>query len=166
MMRRSAPEGRPLFDLLSSASITGKCVMLSALESEWASVVGERLAMRTAPKAFDESEGILVVAVDAQAAMHDLNFKKNSIIRTIRTRIRIMAVRDIKAELGRVSRPQPKMSRGRKARKREADSLDPASVEALRLEISSNHPDLPPELAATIARCRIMSECRANPKNL
>lgn len=157
-MRDGHNGGRPLFDLLPSASITGLCMMLSTLEREWASVVGDALARRTAPKAFDGE--ILIVAADSQAVMHDLNFKKNSIIRAIRTNARI-GVSEIRAELGRVgTRQTRRVSGSGAARRKEVGIVDDASLEAARREISSAYPDMPEELAESIARCRIIADSR------
>ena len=154
-MRGKEPPGRPLFDALSGpsvTSVTSLCMALSAIEREWRSLVGDRLAPRTAPRALQD--GVLVVAADGQAVLQDLNFKKNALVRKIRAGARI-DLRDIRVELGSASKTgAPPAPRRPRTRPRPAPP-DPDAVESLSSEILAAHADMPPELARTIARCRI-----------
>ncbi len=159
-MRNDKSPGRPIYDLLSVSSVTtvtSLCMTLSALEREWRSLVGDRLALRTAPKALEGD--VLVVTADAQAVLQDLNFKKNALVQKIRTGARI-DLRDIRVELGSGSK-RPDGAAPRRSRPKappRSVRVDPDAVESLATEILSRHETLPPELARTIARCRIMAE--------
>lgn len=157
-MRNSKPPGRPIYDLLSVPSVTtvtSLCMALSALEREWRSLVGDRLALRTAPKALEGD--VLVVTADGPAVLQDLNFKKNALLRKIQVGARIN-LRDIRVEQGSISRKpdDPAPRRAKRKTPRSARS-SPDAVESLTAEILSRHETLPPELARTIARCRVMT---------
>ncbi|MDL2263461.1 DUF721 domain-containing protein, partial [Synergistaceae bacterium OttesenSCG-928-I11] len=155
-MKGDKSTGRPIYDLLSVPSVTtvtSLCMTLSALEREWRALVGDRLALRTAPHALEGD--VLVVTADGPAVLQDLNFKKSALVRKIRTGARI-DLRDIRVELGSVARKPgahaPRRS-GPKAPPRAA-RVDPDAVESLAAEILSRYETMSPELARTIARCR------------
>lgn len=136
----------------SSSQLMRLCMLLSMLEREWPSIVGERLASRSAPVAF--AEGVLTVAVDGQAALQDMNFKKGAILRHIRAKIRLEAG-DIRTEIGRPRRGTPQLpARHRSAPTPRRKRLDPAAESAHRAEIVSRHGDIDPRLADVLARCR------------
>jgi hypothetical protein len=154
-MRREKSSSRPIYDVLSdplTASVSSLCMALSAIEREWRAIAGDRLAYRTAPKALEGN--VLVVAADGQAALQDLNFKKSALVRKISAGARI-ELRDIRVELGAAPRasacpalrPAPR-----------APQTDPEAVESLAVEILSSYGDIDPELARTIARCRVATE--------
>lgn len=147
----------PIYSALSAASsLTKLCMVLSAVEREWPAIVGGVLSRRTSPRQFDQ--GILVVAADSASVMQDLNFKKNAIIRTIRTKARL-DVRDVRVEIGSVSggaratRVQP----AKKNRLCRAGAIDARLEEALCADLAAAYADLPEALVRSIARCRIMS---------
>lgn len=157
---RTAGHERPIYSTLSAAgditSLASLCAALRTLESEWAQIVGASLSRRSAPASYEN--GVLLVVVDCQAAMQDMNFKKASLARIIRERS-LLRVDDIRVEVGRPAKTARKITgggRGATATRR-SRQLDEATVEALALEISAEHPQIDPELAEILARCRMMS---------
>jgi hypothetical protein len=146
---------RPIYSAISrEKSIENLSVTLSMVEAEWASLIGEPLARRSRPKAFEE--GILVVAVDSRAAQQDMNFKKKFILNEIRGRISL-DIKDIRTELGGFSgvAPARRPSRAGRGRPRTAQP-DEAETASRAVEILASYPALDPALALTLARCRVM----------
>jgi hypothetical protein len=155
-MRLEKSSSRPIYDVLSNplaASVTSLCMALSAIEHEWRAIVGDRIAARTAPKALEGD--VLVVAADGQAVLQDMNFKKSALVKKISAGARI-ELRDIRVELGMPPRTAARPPHHSKPNARlSAPQADPEAVESLACEILSMYADIPPELARTIARCRI-----------
>jgi hypothetical protein len=90
---------RPVYSAIGIDSpFMRTCSALLAVEIEWRRIVGGALASRSFPKAYED--GVLVVCVDGAAAMQDMNFKKNAIVREIRTKASLK-IDDIRVEFGR-----------------------------------------------------------------
>jgi hypothetical protein len=152
------PEGRerPLYSILSSSeSLFGLCAALSAIEQEWSSFAGDALARRSRPRSF--ADGILIVAVENGSAQKDIYFRKEAIKKVIYAKVSLR-LKDIKAEIGRVAKERliPSGSGLRRRAPRNRKIVEGPALEALISEIMECHPGMNPELAGTIARCRIM----------
>ena len=146
---------RPVYTLVGAASpIARLCMVLATIEREWRRIVGDTLAERSAPSGYDD--GVLHIAVDSQAVLHDMNFKKNAIVREIRTKARLN-VESVKIEIGRVRRTNatPMMPRCKPPKKIQ---IDEARVQVFCDEILSQHADMDPELVRRIARIRMLCE--------
>jgi hypothetical protein len=146
---------RPIYSALGIGSpILRICAALSAIEREWPRIVGHALAARSFPKAFED--GVLVVSVEGHSAFQDMNFRKNQIMREIRDNAWLKLC-DIKVETGRKTRARDSAIALRSAKRKTAPRIDPEAVEKISGEILSAYSDLDPELARSIARCRLMS---------
>ncbi|MDR1944476.1 MAG: DUF721 domain-containing protein [Synergistaceae bacterium] len=160
-MKRPGGE-RPIYSVIGVGSPMLKvCAALSVIEREWARIVGDALASRSCPISYDD--GVLVVFVQGQSALQDINFKKNAIIKEIRTKA-LLKLNGLKVEIGHNGTSGAAAATPRPARLRASPRVDPEAEEALRDNILSAHADLPPELAGAIARCRIISERAARGK--
>ena len=151
---RKRGEKRPIYSALGIDSpILRICAALTAIEREWPRIVGRALAARSFPKAFED--GVLVVSVDGHSALQDMNFRKNQIINEIRKNA-WLRLSDIRTETGRAARLQspapPRAPRGKASFR-----VDGEAVENLAGEILSAYSDLDPELARSIARCRLIT---------
>lgn len=136
-------------------SIMGLCMELSRMEREWQSIVGPVLGRRSSPVSYDDE--VLVVAVDGQAALHDMNFRKSAIMREIRTRVSLK-VRDMRLQTGNPRRTEisaPKSAAKFAPRRRRAP--DESVVEAIYECLLREYTGLDPRLARIIARCRAAS---------
>ena len=154
-MPRTSNSERPIYTLVGTASPVARlCMVLATIEREWWRIVGDALALRSAPSGY--SDGVLHISVDSQAVLHDMNFKKNMIVREIRTKARLN-VEGVKIEIGRVRRTNatPTMPRRKPPKK---IPIDEARVQILCDEILSCHADMDPELARRIARMRMICE--------
>ncbi|MDR1514203.1 MAG: DUF721 domain-containing protein [Synergistaceae bacterium] len=146
---------RPIYSALGIGSpLMRTCTALAAIEREWARIVGPALARRSRPTSYED--GVLVVSADGHAALQDMNFRKRQIIMEIRKNA-WLELSDLKIETGRPY--SQNMAHLPHPAKRTAPPkrIDPEALEKLSGEILSAHPDLPPELASSIARCRLMS---------
>jgi hypothetical protein len=150
---------RPIYSALNAgSSILRVCSALSIIEREWPRIAGQALAARSSLVSFED--GILVISVDGQAALQDMNFKKNAILKEIRSKARLK-LNDLKIETGRpASTTRAANPTGGAKRRARAPRIDLDAEEALKNEILAQHEDLDPKLAATIARCRLISEQR------
>ena len=115
--------------------------------------MGSALAARSFPKAFED--GVLVVSVDGHSALQDMNFRKNQIINEIRKNA-WLRLSDIRTETGRAARLQSPAP-PRAPRRRASLRVDDEAVEKLAGEILAAYSDLDPEIARSIAKCRIIS---------
>jgi hypothetical protein len=147
---------RPVYSALGIGTpILRVCAALSAIEREWPGIVGHALASRSSLKSY--GDGVLVVSVDGQAAVHDMNFKKNEIVREIRNKVRLK-LNDLKIETDRPRRLTSAADQSRPRKRRAAAKIDQAALESITDEILSSYSDLTPELARSIARCRLMTD--------
>ena len=157
---KTAKNELPIYSTLSAAgeitSLASLCAALQTIEAEWPQIVGARLSRRSAPASYEN--GVLLVVVDCQAAMQDMNFKKASLARIIRERS-LLRVDEIRVEVGRPAKIAQKITGGGRsaAPVRRTRQIDDATVAAIALEISAEHPQIDPELAEILARCRVMS---------
>ncbi|MDR3321234.1 MAG: DUF721 domain-containing protein [Synergistaceae bacterium] len=162
-VKRTKREGgeRPIYSALGAdSSIMRVCKALAVVEREWARIVGVALASRSALKAYED--GVLVISAEGQAALQDINFKKSFIMREIRTNARLK-VSDVRVEQGYMHGGEmPVIVPAVRAHGRVR--IDPEAEEAIKNEILSAHDGLDPDLARSIARCRIASERRASGK--
>jgi hypothetical protein len=150
--------GRPIYSALGIDSpILRICAALSAIEREWHRIVGHALAARSYPKAFED--GVLVVSVDGYSALQDMNFRKSQIMRAIRDNARLKLC-DLKVETGSPMKLQCHALPPSAERRKNAPRIDPEALDKLSGEILSAHSDLDPELARSIARCRLMTSGR------
>lgn len=159
MMSRAEKHERPIFAMLgASSSITRLCMALATIEQEWRRIVGDSLARRSSPSSYQD--GVLHIAVDSQAVLHDMNFKKNAIAREIRTKV-LLNVESVKIEIGSVRPPSlPSVAtRGAPLKK---ISLDEERLCACRDEILSAYAEMDPELAKSIARAKMLCEADSN----
>lgn len=155
-MFRTENHERPIFTMIgASGSITRLCMALAAIEQEWRRIVGDTLAQRSSPSAY--RDGVLHIAVDSPAVLHDMNFKKNAIAREIRTKV-LLDVESVKIEIGSVRRPNPPSPVPRRAPLKKI-CLDEESLCAGRDEILAVYAEMDPELAMSIARAKML--CRA-----
>ncbi|MDR0648205.1 MAG: DUF721 domain-containing protein [Synergistaceae bacterium] len=154
MLKR--PGGRhPIYSALGIGSpMLRACAALAAIEREWHRIVGPALALRSRPTAYED--GVLVVAVEGQLALQDMNFKKRQIIAAIRDNT-WLDLSDIKIEPGRKTTHQATVMPAQRARRITPVKIDATALERLSGEILSAYPDLDPALAASIARCRLIS---------
>jgi hypothetical protein len=135
-------------------SIMGLCMELSRMEREWQSIVGPVLGRKSYPVSYDDE--VLVVAVDGQAVLHDMNFRKSAIMREIRTKVSVK-VRDIRLQTGNLRRRginTPQAARSAPMRRRAPDE---SVVDAICECLLREHSDLDPRLVRIIARCRAAS---------
>ena len=139
-------------------SILRLCSLLRRIESNWSGLVGGALAQRSSPKQFEFSEkgGILHVAVSNSAALQDMNFKKNSILREIEHFTSLPLV-DLRIKMGSIAPHRENI--GDPERKRERLLLDDRRVEEVAQELSCDIKD--PALAHVMARFRLLCEKRA-----
>ena len=160
-MRRMRGEkvhpAKELFDG-KKISILGLCSLLRRIESNWVGLVGDALARRSSPKQFEFSEkgGILHVMVSNSAALQDMHFKKNSILRSIE-RFTSLPLVDLQIKMGSITPTREIV--GNPERKRERLSLDDRQVEEAARELSCEIKD--PALAHVMARFRLLCEKRA-----
>lgn len=151
---------KPIFGILSGvSSLLVLCAALCTLEHEWEQIVGGALSQRSRPVSYEN--GILRIVVDGQAALQDMNFKKMSIARELSERS-IMNVSEIKVEMGALPRFS-KAVRGNvhsraRARTGTPQNADDGAVSAAADGIMKEYPDMMPELATAIARCRSISD--------
>jgi hypothetical protein len=147
---------RPVYSALGIDSpLMRTCSALLAVELEWRRIVGTALASRSFPKAYED--GVLVVCVDGAAAMQDMNFRKNAIVREIRTKA-ALKIDDIRVEIGgRRNRAEP-AGGGLTKRRARAPRVPAHAEEELVREMLARYSGISPELAHSIARCRIVSE--------
>jgi hypothetical protein len=140
-------------------SFFGLCMTLSIIEQEWPSIAGNALASRSLPKSYDD--GVLVVLVENSLAQQDMNFKKNAILKEIRAKASLR-LKDIRTEIGRLSAHRPKGGPYARARrtKRALRPIPKAELDAMVSEVMGQDPNIAPDLAAAIARCRILGEPR------
>jgi hypothetical protein len=150
------PGGKfPIYSALGIGSpIMRTCAALAAIEREWHRIVGDALARRSRPTSWEN--GVLVVAVEGHAALQDMNFKKRQIITKIRDNA-WLDLSDMRIEPGRPGRYPATVTPATRARRAAPARIDPEALERLSGEILSAHPDLDPALAASIARCRLIS---------
>jgi hypothetical protein len=122
------------------------------MERDWGMIVGPSLGRRSYPASYEN--GVLVVVVDGRSATHDMNFKKNAIIREIlvKTGIRINDIRTRMAGSGVDAADRPGASQVRGVARRPF-AADEKVVDALKREIISKHAGMDPRLAGAIARC-------------
>jgi hypothetical protein len=147
---------RPIYSALGIGSpIMRTCTALAAIEREWHRIVGAALAQHSQPTSYED--GVLVVSVDRHTAFQDMNFRKMRIIMEIRKNA-WLDLRDLKIETGRPPKFQISESPQGPAKRTRARHADPEATLKLSGEILSSYPDLPPELAASIARCRLMCD--------
>lgn len=153
--RKRAGGERPVYSFVTAAfPMTKLCMVLSTIEREWSKIVGGTLAARSYPKAFED--GVLSVSVENQAVLQDMNFKKNAVMREIRAKA-FLPVREIHVEIGRFRRDStPPLKPSPQRKKKRMAEIDPALEEKLSAEILSTYADMNPDLAKSIARCRIM----------
>ncbi len=154
-MSRTSNRERPIYAIVGAgAPIAKLCMVLATIEREWRRIVGDALAERSAPCGY--CDGVLHIAVDSQAVLHDMNFKKNTIVREIRTKARLN-VEGVRIEIGRVRRTNATqlMPRYKPPKK---ITVDESRVQLFCDEILSQHADMDPELARRIARVRMMCE--------
>ena len=147
----------PIHGALGSLrSFFGLCATLAEIESEWEQLAGSALGRRSRVKSFEE--GILVVIVENRSAEHDMNFKKNSIIRAISAKTSLK-LRDIRTEIAPVVRgiQRRRQNSGRLRRQKRAGTVNAPELEKLKSEILSKNPGLSEKLAWTIAECRLAS---------
>ena len=160
-MRRMRGEkvhpAKELFDG-KKISILGLCSLLRRIESNWVGLVGDALARRSSPKQFEFSEkgGILHIMVSNSAALQDMHFKKNSILRSIE-RFTSLPLVDLQIKMGSITPTREIV--GNPERKRERLSLDDRQVEEAARELSYEITD--PALAHVMARFRLLCEKRA-----
>lgn len=153
-IRKRGGGEQPVYSFMAAAyPLARLCMILSTVEREWEKIVGRPLAFRSSPKAFED--GVLFVTVDSHAVLHDMNFRKNAIVREIRTKA-LLPVRDVKIEIGKIKRENPVRETTARRQNRKQD-IDPSLEEKVTAEILAIHEDMNPELARSIARCRIMS---------
>jgi hypothetical protein len=145
----------PIYSALGIATpIMRTCAALAAIEREWHRIVGYALAQRSRPISYEN--GVLVVVVQGHSALQDMNFKKRQFIAEIRKNA-WLDLSDMRIEPGHPGRLPIAVAFPPRARCAAPAKIDPAALERLSCEILSNHPDLDPDLAASIARCRLMS---------
>ena len=163
---KTAERERPIYSTLSVAgeitSLATLCAALRTIESEWVQIVGASLSRRSVPTSYEN--GVLFVVVDCQAALQDMNFKKASLARIIRERS-LLRVDEIRVEVGSTARTTGKTACGRRSTTpvrtgQKTRQIDEAMVEMLALEISATHPQIEPELAKILARCRAITAAR------
>lgn len=138
----------------ASSPITRLCMALAAVEQEWRRIVGDALARRSSPSAYQD--GVLYITVDSQAVLHDMNFKKNAIAREIRTKV-LLNVESVKIEIGSVRRPSRPAVLPRSTPLKKV-CLDEERLCACRDEILSVYSEMDPELAKSIARAKMLCE--------
>jgi hypothetical protein len=141
-------------ELGSYGSIFGLCADLASVENNWPSIAGDALARRSAPRSF--KDGVLVVAVQDKLVQQDINFKKNAIIKEINANT-VLALRDIRAEVGLPLKKTVPRGGGKKRRRRAPPAAKGPELERVKNEILECHPAMDEELAAAIARCRAVS---------
>jgi hypothetical protein len=145
----------PIHSVLGSLrSFFVLCLALSEIESEWEQIAGAALARRSRVKSYDD--GVLVVAVENRSAEQDMNFKKNSIIKTISAKMSLK-LKDIRAEVAPVARGMRRAGRCsvRSRHRRRSPTVNGSELEKLKSEILSANPGLSEKLAETIAGCRL-----------
>lgn len=154
-MRGPSNRERPIYSLVRTAYPVAKlCVVLATIEREWGRIVGDDLARRSTPSGY--ANGVLRIAVDSQAALYDMNFKKNAIAREIRAKARL-EIESIKIEIGSVWRSSAESAMPGRRPVRTV-TVDETRVGSIRDEILGQHTELDPELARCIARLRVLWE--------
>jgi hypothetical protein len=124
---------------------------LASVENNWPSIAGDAIARRSSPRSFED--GVLVVAAQNKLVQQDINFRKNAIIREINANT-VLALRDIRAEVGLPLQKTSLRGGGKKQRRRATPAAKGPEHERVKNEIMERHPALGEELAAAIARCR------------
>ncbi|MDR0764236.1 MAG: DUF721 domain-containing protein, partial [Synergistaceae bacterium] len=121
------------------------------VENNWASIAGDAIARRSRPRSFED--GVLVVAVQNKLVQQDINFRKSAIIKEINANT-VLALRDIRAEVGLPLKKAGARDGGKKRRSRAQPAANGPELERMKSEIMERHPALSEELAEAIARCR------------
>lgn len=88
--------------------ILNVCSRLTDLESTWREIVGDALYYRSIPTQIQyakEGEVILCVTVNSSAALQNMNFKKNEIIKKIKERSAI-SLSKLEIKIGKMSIPK------------------------------------------------------------
>jgi hypothetical protein len=138
-------------ELGSFGRFFGLCADLASVENNWPSIAGDALARRSSPRSFED--GVLVVAVENKLVQQDINFRKNAIMKEINSHT-VLALRDIKTEVGLPLKKAAARLGGKKRKKRASPAAKGPELERVKNEIMEGHPALGEELAAAIARCR------------
>jgi hypothetical protein len=141
-------------ELGSYGSIFGLCADLASVENNWPSIAGDALARRSAPRSYED--GVLVVTVQNKLVQQDINFRKSAIIKEINTNT-VLALRDIRAEVGLPLKKTAPRGGVKKRRRRVPPAAKGPELERAKSEIMERHPALDEELAAAIARCRAIT---------
>ena len=145
----------PVFSIIASGLPEVRlCMVLSMVEQEWSNIVGEALARRSTPRAFEN--GILLVSADSQSALSDLNFK-SSLIKKVIERKTLLKLNGVRVEINRSVKRRVKTSGVTKKTRDRSAFIDPVTQDELKSEILNKYSGIDPDLAGCIARCRIMS---------
>ena len=151
-MRREEGGLKFIHEALGSyGNIFGLCADLASVENNWPSIVGDAIARRSSPRYFEK--GVLVVAAQNKLVQQDINFRKSAIIKEINANT-VLALRDIRAEVGLPLKKTVPRGRVKKRARRAPPAAKGPELERVKREIMERHPALDEELAAVIARCR------------
>lgn len=138
-------------ELGSYGGLFGLCADLALVENNWPSIAGDAIARRSMPRSFED--GVLVVAVEDKLVQQDINFRKSAIIKEINANT-VLALKDIRTEVGLPLKKAVPCAGGKRRRKRASPAVKGPEFERVKGEIMECHPALDEELAAAIARCR------------
>ena len=145
----------PVFSIITSGVPEVRlCMVLSMVEHEWSCIVGELLASRSRPVAFEN--GVLVISAHNQAAMSDLNFKSSFIKREIEKKA-LLKLKGVRVEINRSAKRRPIQEAVSKKMQNRSLNINPKLQNDLKDDILTKYDGIDPELALCIARCRIMS---------
>ncbi|MDR1134536.1 MAG: DUF721 domain-containing protein [Synergistaceae bacterium] len=151
-MRRKGGGLKSVYEELGSyGNFFGLCADLASVENNWPSIAGDALARRSSPRSFED--GVLVVVVENKLVQQDINFRKSAIMREINSHT-VLALKDIKTEVGPPLKKTAARSGVKKRKKRAPPAAKGPELERVKNEIMERHPALGEELAAAIARCR------------
>jgi hypothetical protein len=151
-LRREEGGLKSIYETLGSyGSIFGLCADLASVENNWASIAGDAIARRSAPRSFED--GVLVIAAQNKLVQQDINFRKSAIIKEINANT-VLELKDIRTEVGLPLKKTVPRGGGKKRRRRAPQAAKGPELERMKSEILERHPDLGEDLAAAIARCR------------
>jgi hypothetical protein len=140
-------------ELGSYRNFFGLCADLASVENNWPSIAGDAVARRSSPRSFED--GVLVVAVEDKLVQQEINFRKSEIIKEINANT-VLALQDIRTEVGLPLKKAAGRGVGKKQRSRSQAAAGEAEIERVKSGIMERHPALDEELAAAIARCRAL----------
>ena len=112
------------------------CSRLTALESMWCEIVGDALYYRSVPTQIQYGKGgevVLLVTVSSSAALQNMNFKKNEIIKKIKEKSSISLSR-LEIKMGKIN--IPKINREIPKIKKTSDiTVDDSRLQAIEEQI-------------------------------